>query len=188
MFISPKPLAALSSGLLARKGSARPAMRPQAYATLSSVTPVDDLGWNDMGGEPDVTEPELPPVLVERAALKDEVEQAPPTPDVESIAVEPVAVAPVVDAELVAVASVPNTRASVAAVLPQPRASARGKAAFTLRLDGPRHLRLRLASAVTHRSSQALLTGALDAFLQTLPEVEELATQCSPPTPMGDPR
>ena len=38
--------ASLSSGLLARKGTARPAMRPQGY------TGFEDLGWNDMGHAP----------------------------------------------------------------------------------------------------------------------------------------
>ncbi len=158
MFIAPKPLASLSSGLLARKGQARPAMRPQGYASLAPATSLEDLGWNDMGPP----EPELPPVLVERAALKEEVEQIAVVP-------EPVAHEPAV----------------TAAALPEPRAAGRGKAAFTLRLDSARHLRLRLASAVTHRSSQALLTQALDAFLDTLPDVEALARQC--PAPTGDP-
>ena len=45
-----KPFASLSSGLLARKGLAKPAMRPQGFGHLSSN--VDDLGWNDMGHAP----------------------------------------------------------------------------------------------------------------------------------------
>ena len=40
-----RPYASLSSGLLARKGAAKPAMRPQSYTTF------EDLGWNDMGEE-----------------------------------------------------------------------------------------------------------------------------------------
>ena len=169
-------------------------MRPQPYATLSSVTPGDELGWNDMGGEPELAKPELPPVLVERAVLKGEVEQVAPTPNLDPVLVHPVAsaqpamIAVEHDAEPTTVVPAEFDPATVAAALFKPRASARGKAAFTLRLDGHRHLRLRLASAVTHRSSQALLTGALDAFLRTLPEVEELATQCPSPPPMGDPR
>jgi predicted transcriptional regulator len=51
------------------------------------------------------------------------------------------------------------------------------KAAFTLRLDNDRHLRLRLASAVTNRSAQQLVTEALDAFLNSQTEVEALARQ-----------
>jgi hypothetical protein len=52
-----------------------------------------------------------------------------------------------------------------------------GKAAFTLRLDAERHLRLRLASAVTNRSSQQLVTEALDALLKSVTEVETLVAQ-----------
>jgi len=55
--------------------------------------------------------------------------------------------------------------------------TAKGKAAFTLRLDAARHLRLRLASAVGNRSAQALVADALDQFLATMPEVEALAAQ-----------
>src|SRR4029450_10609527 len=46
----PKAFASLSSGLLARKGAARPAMRPQGFGQVGSG--VEDLGWNDMGFEP----------------------------------------------------------------------------------------------------------------------------------------
>jgi predicted DNA-binding protein len=56
----------------------------------------------------------------------------------------------------------------------------KSKAAFTLRLDNDRHLRLRLASAVTNRSAQMLVTEALDAFLESLGEVEALARQVGP--------
>jgi hypothetical protein len=49
------------------------------------------------------------------------------------------------------------------------------KAAFTLRLDAERHLRLRLATAVTGQSAQQIVTGALDALLASIPEVEALA-------------
>jgi hypothetical protein len=38
-------------------------------------------------------------------------------------------------------------------------------------------LRLRLASAVSGRSAQQIVIGALDAFLESLPEVDELARQ-----------
>ncbi len=160
MFGSIKPAASLSSGLLARKGQARPAMRPQGFH--GSATTLDDLGWNDMGGElaepapvvtiapaaapiaPAVTT--VPPVLVERESLREEIE----TPAA---------------AIATAAAKTPKTVA-----LP-----AKGKAAFTLRLDPERHLRLRLASASRNRSAQALVVAALDAFLATMPEVDGLA-------------
>ena len=54
-----------------------------------------------------------------------------------------------------------------------------GRAAFTLRLDGERHLRLRLASALAHQSAQSLVTQALDQFLATMPQVDALAVQVS---------
>ncbi len=59
-----------------------------------------------------------------------------------------------------------------------PRAlRAREKAAFTLRLDAERHLRLRLASAVTNRSSQVILTDLLDEYLSALPEIDAMASR-----------
>ena len=59
-----------------------------------------------------------------------------------------------------------------------PRAlRAREKAAFTLRLDAERHLRLRLASAVMNRSSQVILTDLLDEYLASLPEIDAMASR-----------
>nr|WP_246333048.1 hypothetical protein [Sphingomicrobium lutaoense] len=49
------------------------------------------------------------------------------------------------------------------------------KAAFTLRLDKSRHLKLRLASAVTGRSAQKMLIEALDRMLEEMPEIDALA-------------
>ena len=58
-----------------------------------------------------------------------------------------------------------------------PPARTERKAAFTLRLDGDRHLRLRLACAVTGRSAQQIVTGALDSALAAIPEIEALAAR-----------
>ena len=50
-----KPTGSLASGLLARKGSARPAMRSQFLSSFgkgashASADDLEDLGWNDMG-------------------------------------------------------------------------------------------------------------------------------------------
>lgn len=60
---------------------------------------------------------------------------------------------------------------------------ARDKAAFTLRLDAERHLRLRLASAVRNQSSQAILTMLLDDFLASVPEIGDLAGRVSAAPP-----
>lgn len=59
-------------------------------------------------------------------------------------------------------------------------ANAGRKAAFTLRLNPERHLRLRLASAICARSSQQLVTEALDQFLKTIPELDALAETARP--------
>ena len=174
MLGQPKPFASLSSGLLARKGAARPAMRPQGYASLApTAQQLEDLGWNDMG-QADAAEPqpvappvEKPPVLVAREALAQVVE----TPVVEVAAPEPV------DAPVV-VASV-----SVATATRLSRETAhKGRAAFTLRLDAEPHLKLRLASALANKSAQQLVAYALDRFLDTMPEVATLHAQLPPQT------
>lgn len=63
-----------------------------------------------------------------------------------------------------------------------PRSRARSKpglkekAAFTLCLDSERHLKLWLACAVRHQSAQQLVTDALDALLESMPEIGDLAS------------
>lgn len=167
MFGSTKPHASLSSGLLARKGQARPAMRPQGFASLASLASAgEDLGWNDMGAP--AVEVLVPPVLIEREALKEEIE----VPKVAPAAVETVpvraVVAPVAD---VSVRTAERLRRET---------KHKKKAAFTLRLDEALHLRLRLATATRGRSAQMLVTEALVAFIETLPEVEALVSQLPP--------
>ncbi len=49
------------------------------------------------------------------------------------------------------------------------------KTAFTLRLDAERHLRLRLATTIENVSAQRLVTKALDEYLKTIPDLDELA-------------
>lgn len=162
----PKPFASLTSGLLARKGAAQPAMRrpvmgfggPAAAALIQ-----DDLGWNDMGF--DVTEPE--PVPAEPRAV---VGLTPMT----AMPVAAPVPAVVVEREELA------ERITIVAKPTKPRKAAAGKgrkAAFTLRLDADRHLKLRLASAVVGRSSQQIVTEALDAFLAGQPDIDRLAQQ-----------
>jgi hypothetical protein len=72
-----------------------------------------------------------------------------------------------------AVVPLPKRQAAPAAA-PAPAGK---KAAFTLRVDAERHLRLRLATAVTGRSAQQLVTEALDRMLESLPEIESLAAR-----------
>jgi hypothetical protein len=51
------------------------------------------------------------------------------------------------------------------------------RAAFTLRLDAERHLKLRLACTIKGRSAQTLVTQALDSLLSELPDVAQFAAQ-----------
>ena len=179
----PKPFASLSSGLLARKGGAKPAMRPQGYGQFGAS--LEDLGWDDMGssdhaGEGNDNGP-LEHVPSSIAALT-------PAPGGRSqpVAVELPAVAeePAIVEQQRALEEhfAPPPPAAVVVDLPQPLPEAiartgKAKAAFTLRLDAERHLKLRLASALTRRSAQQIVTEALDALLSSLPQVDALARQ-----------
>jgi len=211
----PKAFASLSSGLLARKGAARPAMKPQGFTQIGGS--LEDLGWNDMGFEP--PKPALSPVRdddhdafgeeLSEPALRNPVaaltpSQAPshnpvPSPVHDQQAEiagrladadayndddeEQDETAELVDfdqdelpqqvAEVVALAP----RAAQPRRAPSPRAApgTKGKAAFTLRLDPARHLKLRLACAVTGRSAQMLVTDALDELLGAMPELDGMA-------------
>jgi hypothetical protein len=240
----PKAFASLSSGLLARKGAARPAMRPQGFGQIGAAG-LDDLGWNDMGFEAPkaalapvlrdadhdafgeaVPEPALrnpvggltpfSPVhaaqaeLAERfvrdaqAAAEEDLDETAETldlaePVMQAIAAdvvtpvlvkkqvvfdepEPAMVEPAVmeptafKAELV-LADVPKPARPRApkAVRSAVAHSGKAKAAFTLRLEPDRHLKLRLACAVTGRSAQQLVTQALDAWLASMPELDAMA-------------
>ncbi|WP_423602748.1 hypothetical protein [Sphingomonas sp. MS122] len=176
MFGTAKPAASLSSGLLARKGQARPAMRPQGFVGLDPGTSLDDLGWNDMGHEAMAHAPAaapVPPVLAQRQALAEEF--TPPQPVVQP---QPEPVIEAAPAQAYAEEPAPRpVSTATAARIGREVAAKKGKAAFTLRLDTDRHLKLRLASALSGRSAQLLVTEALDAFLETLPEVGALANQ-----------
>lgn len=160
----PKPLASLTSGLLARKGAAQPAMRRPMMGfgrTVGNAVPQDDLGWNDMGFdvEPVPVVSEEPPVAIGLTPMTTPVE-VPPVP--------PVVLAREELAERIGAAPAPRKKAA-----PAPGR----KAAFTLRLDAERHLKLRLACAVTGRSAQQIVTQALDDFIDTLPEIDRLTQQ-----------
>jgi len=261
----PKPFASLSSGLLARKGTAKPAMRPQGYGKYGAG--LDDLGWNDMGhvAQPEVPQPsafeqphddhvpspisaltpmtsgfdeesefEPGPAIVEQQRAEIEARFGEPSEErsvlstktprpsifndyheqetaesdfdsemnedeeaearqyepemaddenedvIEAYEPEPEAYQPVFEPEPEAHVETVAEAAIVAASLTverQAERTARAKAAFTLRLDGDRHLKLRLACAVSGRSAQQLVTEALDQLLHSKPEVAALAGQ-----------
>lgn len=196
-----RPYASLSSGLLARKGSAKPAMRPQGY------TGFEDLGWNDMGLEPREERPvpveHVPssiaaltparggrPILngIDAAPVAEPEDEAPEPQAPKALdasEVEPPVVAQqraileTFDAEEAAPAE-PAPRPIRAKIVPLPArapAVAGRKAAFTLRLDPDRHMRLRLACAVLGRSAQQIVTVALDEALADIPEIDALASR-----------
>jgi len=153
-----KPAAALTSGLLARKGAARPAMRRQLGSALNAcpVPSTDDLGWNDMGdAHPETSSPVARQIATLHATLSDGTDASPPP------------VVPI-SAEVLQLFDTPkNAKAALAGGR---------KSAFTLRIDAERHLRLRLLSAVSNRSAQQLLIAALDALIAAHPDIEVLAT------------
>ena len=188
MIGNPKPIASLSSGLLARKGQARPAMRPQGFLQLGAGNAQEDLGWNDMGeGEAPVAKPV---VLQQRAALDERLaapETVVPEPPAAEVPVEAPAPEPAPakaalpePAPTEALPELTPISDGVIARVVRAVAPKKAKAAFTLRLDPDRHLKLRLAAAVTHRSCQHLVTEALDQFLESIGEVDALARQLAP--------
>ncbi|HEV2078327.1 MAG TPA: hypothetical protein VGR19_00295 [Allosphingosinicella sp.] len=173
-----RPFASLSSGLLARKGAAKPAMRPQSMGQLGSG--LEDLGWNDMGS----AAPARPPVVPIRQQPVEEqpeaFEPAPPVVEQQRAAIAASFAEPA--EERIVLSAKPRkpiqeAEPQRAAETPKPQSGATPKAAFTLRLEAERHLKLRLACAVTGRSAQQLVTEALDEFLQSRPDIAALAEQ-----------
>jgi hypothetical protein len=182
----PKPFASLSSGLLARKGAAKPAMRPQGFGQAFGL---EDLGWNDMGNsqrEPAQVHPirdehDLPehvPSSIAALTPAPKNEDAPDADLTSDVMVPPTVVEQqrAIEASFAEAAKAPADVVNLAPRQRQER-GVKDKAAFTLRLDNQRHLKLRLACAVTHRSAQQIVTKALDGYLDTLPELDALANQ-----------
>ena len=180
-----KPFASLSPTLLARKGAARPAMRPQLtplghFSENPALVPVeDDLGWNDMGHGHEHTGHDHPEGEVVAFAAPHAVpaayepQAAPAVPEVvrqREEAAQRVA-APVPSPTLATITPIKSAEPRRCALTDGRRA------AFTLRLDGERHLKLRLACTLANRSAQQLLTEALDSLLDGVPEVGSLAAQ-----------
>jgi hypothetical protein len=148
--MSETSFASLNPALLARKGGAKPAMRPQLGPIPDGkADKLEDLGWNDMGQDGDeqvtakILQLDIPKAANEQAEaaklLKDKK----------------------------------GGKASKSKALP----TKAKRAAFTLRLDSERHLKLRLASTMKNRSAQQLVTEALDALLAEIEELEGLAAK-----------
>ena len=221
----PKTFASLSSGLLARKGAARPAMRPQGFGQGGGS--LEDLGWDDMGFEPPravvaalrddkhdafgeeleeqplrnpvaALTPVQSPVHSQHAEIADRLSEVPADysddgeeeadetaelyePLVEADAEAEVPVAEI--AEAIAEPVIARAPMSVAAARRSLKTRAapgsKARAAFTLRLDPERHMKLRLACAVGGRSAQMLVTDALDALLASMPELDAMASKAN---------
>lgn len=207
--------ASLGPTLLARKGGAKPAMRPQLpplvqdEAELAAIAEeqLEDLGWNDMGGDDaaanegganivpinagltadDFADASGPIVRRQQRRLEERVladaamtgpEDREPEYDEEDEAFygddeiakdfAPVAIAP--EPIFTAPAAAPAALKRRTPAVKQAR-----RAAFTLRLDAERHLKLRLAATMQGVSAQALVTEALDALLAEFDELDVIA-------------
>jgi hypothetical protein len=206
--MSETSFASLSPTLLARKGGARPAMRPQ-IAPLHPEQPgngatiaanLEDLGWNDMGETHDEHSPtdglagltpEPRSAQAEAAAMPAPADKPEVRRQQEEIAARIAADAKPQDAEtegkdrqtaeprpVAETRPAASERPARSTPVERKSAIAQGRrAAFTLRLDAERHLKLRLASTVRGRSAQALVTEALDRLLKDMPEIDSMAAQ-----------
>lgn len=148
----PKPFASLTPTLLARKGAARPAMRTPfqplgVFERLDAFPIEDDLGWNDMGHEQ---------TGAGGAAQAPVLQPAPRQPAARQMIRQP--------AE--------SRAAGRRKALDEGR-----RAAFTLRVDAERHLKLRLACTIRNLSAQQIVTEALDRLLSGIPDLDMLAAQ-----------
>lgn len=221
--------ASLGPSLLARKGGAKPAMRPQVAPLVVDQAAVpeeqlEDLGWNDMGdsdSESDVGgSADIVPInadisadglvsglavdggpivrrqqrRLEERVLADAVMTGPEDCNEEYDEEDEPVYGETFDAddcdseddhESAAYAALaPMSQPEPVAPAPAPRAPRKPRvpaaqtgrrAAFTLRLDADRHLKLRLAATMQGVSAQALVTEALDRLLAEHDELEVIA-------------
>lgn len=203
--MSEASFASLGPTLLARKGGAKPAMRPQ-LAPLPEVVAaeqLEDLGWNDMGQDEEMddgaaAENGATVVPIDgssgpRAANEDDQSNVGESPLVHRQQRELIdrVTGPVLanaameqgeeedDAEdaddYVEAPAAPKTSTRTKRSAAKARTSNSRRAAFTLRLDSDRHLKLRLAATLQGTSAQALVTEALDAMLAEIDDLDAIA-------------
>jgi hypothetical protein len=198
--MSEASFASLSPTLLARKGGAKPAMRPQLAAALGQLTGpaaaanLEDLGWNDMGEDDAPRNAEV--VHLTPAPHNDQADEEAHEQDLVTASLLAEARQPAVKKQRVDLAARIDARAEEEIAdgsefdshpepltrrrrprARKPAADRGSRAAFTLRLDPDRHLKLRLACTVKGRSAQQLVTEALDALLERMPDIDSLAAQ-----------
>jgi hypothetical protein len=151
-----RPIASLSPALLARKGGAKPAMRQHAHGSQAAAAqPLDDLGFDDFGEDAD------------HPAHEAEVIQLNPGANLSAGEVP----------EVVRQRSKAAERIARPAIQRRSALADGRNAAFTLRLDAERHLKLRLACTLEGRSAQQLVTDALDQLISSIPDVATMAAQ-----------
>jgi hypothetical protein len=156
----PRDFASLSPRLLARKGGAKPAMRPQDTSKFTAGgIPIDphameDLGWNDFG-QGLHQEPAAQRVRPDAPASQACARTAGGGSEV-----------PEVLRQIEQIATRLGRSVPPARTMPEGR-----RAAFTLRLDAERHFRLRMAGVLVNRSAQVIVTEALDRYLSEMPEL-----------------
>ena len=245
--MSEASFASLGPTLLARKGGAKPAMRPQLTPLPDNMSEIaalaeeqlEDLGWNDMGGEDEGRLASNEPGLVvsnapsQTAALafdadgheegyEDEgtgphpiidpltsadiysitpqaVSRAPANEDtldgsspvitrqqkrlaqrilaetaMETIQAQPHEAREAKATSLLRKKDAPSLRASKSAAKSKAKGKSARRAAFTLRLDPERHLKLRLVATMQGISAQSLVTEALDALLEDIADLDTL--------------
>jgi hypothetical protein len=143
-----KSTASLEPSLLARKGGARPAMRPQLQRlqveNASCEEAFHDLGWNDMGFTSYFPKKRVScspfPEAMHSQRCKSRSVSRPPREVTEATTSQPV-----------------------------------GQRALTIRLDQDQHLQLRLAAVLENRSAQQLARHALDVLLADMSNCEQPA-------------
>lgn len=229
--------ASLGPTLLARKGGAKPAMRPQLAplaqddAELAALADeqLEDLGWNDMGSDDhdrgadvvpingavaaDSAAVSVSPIVhrqqrrLEERVLADAVMSGPDDGEDDNEAYDEAestdyavdyGACTVEDEEyegedeeaaeenfapadpVPAPSPVPAAARAPVALRQKVRAVAAQsgrRAAFTLRLDAERHLKLRLAATMQGVSAQALVTDALDSLLAEFDDLDVIAAR-----------
>lgn len=188
--MSEASFASLGPTLLARKGGAKPAMRPQLAPLPETTAGVDalgedqleDLGWNDMGSDDGDADQSAEIVSIKakgnpRPANEDAPESDSPivVRQQKKLAQHVFSDAAKGESEELGLPSAKKARKPRKSPKKAKAAKSGRRAAFTLRLDSDRHLKLRLASTMQGVSAQALVTEALDAMLEQIDDLDALA-------------
>jgi len=170
--------ASLCPTLLARKGGAKPAMRPQlGVIPTNQPDGLDDLGWNDMGDDEAPIEASAAVIPLKPANANTGGGNMAASHQFDNLALRLAQPARNKVQTIIA-----EAQAELEAKPAAKRKSAlkQGKrAAFTLRLDAERHLKLRLAATIQNCSAQQLVTEALDLLLAEIEDLDMLAAKFS---------